>query len=432
LNIHEQRSVVYESRTKSEGLTAQVVWFADWFHQNITAGHTLEIDLDRYLRLRLPLARTLALPLRLWLRASQTCGHFEKRWDSLAESLGLSCYRQRSRVIEKLGPALDELQRAGMIGSWTIEATRSGDGLKVSVRHGKLVGLRAKATDDQSPGVAERSRPHDPVLLDELVRRGVHRGPALRLLRSIPADQPVTEQVAWFDQLIASRLGRSIQDPPACLYGLIRDGQAPEAPRRTASEVLGAPVDGQNRYQLLQAYNRYLAEAIAAHVDALPPEERERLVDEHLSECLAEDDQVRHWPAPQQRLAARRRLEKRLAKTLPIQRLCDFMAANEPLGPDDEVTKLGESHRSGARASDPQRLDCVRSVHTGPRTSATGRPSPAAPSLCPPVVGPAPGPSAPPTPDPHPHRPSQVGPREEVTSAPIAPGNQAGLTPRHP
>lgn len=38
------------------------IWFAGWFYQNIKAGHTLEIDLDWYLRLRLPLARTLALP----------------------------------------------------------------------------------------------------------------------------------------------------------------------------------------------------------------------------------------------------------------------------------------------------------------------------------------------------------------------------------
>jgi len=73
------------------------IWFADWFHQNITAGHPLELDLEWHLRLRLPLARTLALPLRLWLRASEARGHFEKRWDSLAEFLGLTCYPQGRR-----------------------------------------------------------------------------------------------------------------------------------------------------------------------------------------------------------------------------------------------------------------------------------------------------------------------------------------------
>lgn len=164
------------------------IWFAGWFHQNIKAGHTLEIDLDWYLRLRLPLALTLALPLRLWLRASEARGHFEKRWDSLAEFLGLTCYPQRSKAVEILGPALDELQHAGMIGSWTVEATRSGDSLKVSVRHGRLVGPRGSTTDDRNPAGAQRARRHDPALLDELVRRGVHRGPALPLLRSVPAD----------------------------------------------------------------------------------------------------------------------------------------------------------------------------------------------------------------------------------------------------
>ena len=212
------------------------LWLSEWLQEDLAAGYTLDVDLDWYLGLRLPLARTLALPLLAWLEASRERGRFERLWTGIAEVAGLSPYRHPSKIREKLAPALEELRHAGLFAEWNLEPTRAGDGLKLTFRHVRKVVPVAFTRQTATSAPPSTTKPAHP-LLEDLVRRGVHRGPALRLLERVPAEQPVAQQVAWFDRLISSRSGRSIQDRPAFLYQLIRDGAAPKEAEPVASPL---------------------------------------------------------------------------------------------------------------------------------------------------------------------------------------------------
>ena len=65
------------------------LWLSAWQLENLAHGHTFALDFEQYRRLQRPIARTLALPLHVWLAASRDRGWFAKRCSRLCQLLGL-------------------------------------------------------------------------------------------------------------------------------------------------------------------------------------------------------------------------------------------------------------------------------------------------------------------------------------------------------
>ena len=113
------------------------VWLSEWQLENMNSLHVLPIDFDVYQRLRTHIARVLVPLLQIWLYASQRSGLFEKRYDEVCQLLGLRCYDHRSKIIEKLGPALDELGERGYLAAWRVDRTSDGRAFKLVLQHGR-------------------------------------------------------------------------------------------------------------------------------------------------------------------------------------------------------------------------------------------------------------------------------------------------------
>src|SRR4030095_5385827 len=105
--------------------------------KKMNSRHVLPIDFDVYQRLRTHIARVLIPLLQIWLYASQRSGLFEKRYDEVCQLLGLRQYNHRSKITEKLGPALDELGEHGYLAGWRVERTSDGRAFKLVLQHGR-------------------------------------------------------------------------------------------------------------------------------------------------------------------------------------------------------------------------------------------------------------------------------------------------------
>ena len=115
------------------------VWLSGWQLENINHNHLLGLDLDSYLRLTNHVARALAPLLHVWLYASRSRDHFEKRYDELCRLLSLRCYDHASKIIEKLAPSLDELVGCGYLAGWSLQTRSGGKGYKLRLNHGDAV-----------------------------------------------------------------------------------------------------------------------------------------------------------------------------------------------------------------------------------------------------------------------------------------------------
>ena len=242
------------------------VWLSSWQLDNLRYNHAVTIDLQRYRDLTRPIARALVPLLPLWLRAARDRGTFVKRYSDICGLLGLRRYAHPSKVRERFTPALDELEAASYIGGWSLELNAEGDDFNIT-----LDVPTAAAPKRRLPSVTRAAEPHP--LVEALVARGVATSAAERLVSRLPPGQDTAGQIAWFDRLMASPSGRGIRNPAGLLYRAIESNEPvsgvgsavrPTAPQSPSGERL-------NRYELLQVYNRYLEEQVAAHVAALPP-----------------------------------------------------------------------------------------------------------------------------------------------------------------
>ena len=147
------------------------MWFSDWQLQNINGRYLLPIDFDVYRQLRTHIARALVLHLQIWLYASQRAQVFEKRYADVCQLLGLRTYEHHSKIVEKLGPALEELASHRYLSSWQITRTVRRAGVQAGVEtrpavHGRdrVVGRprrfrRRSAHDAAAATCTERIRP---------------------------------------------------------------------------------------------------------------------------------------------------------------------------------------------------------------------------------------------------------------------------------
>ena len=77
----------------------------------------------------------------------------------------------------------------------------------------------------------------EPNLLQALTSRGIAENQARRLLKSIPTDQPVLDELEYADSLIA-QANRSIANPPGFYVYMLREDVRPPAHFETTTKRL--------------------------------------------------------------------------------------------------------------------------------------------------------------------------------------------------
>jgi hypothetical protein len=304
------------------------VWLSQWQLQNINDHHQLPIDLDTYRQLRNHIAKALVPLLQIWLYATRDDGVFEKRYAELCQILDIRQWTYPSKIKEKLGPSLDELKQFGYLADWRIESTSDHQGYKVLFFHGEKFhsDRRARQSRKQlasrSQGAISESVQHtgqinrddhgllnlahtafattpvvrhfDPILVSELIQRGITEKKALELLANLKPgqDKQLVRQLQHAEHLV-EQSQIPITNPAGFIIRLIEyntpvpDGFETKAERTARMERERAEGERhaakEARQQLAWEYDEYrdretdhYIKANAAAFEALKDAKREK------------------------------------------------------------------------------------------------------------------------------------------------------------
>lgn len=329
------------------------VWLSDWQLQNINNRHLLPIDLSIYQELKTHIARALVLHLQVWLYASQRAQVFEKRYGDVCQLLGLRPYDHRSKIVEKLGPALDELASSGYLAGWQVARTVDGQTFKLVLRHGPLFGneptpARARSIPKPEPMSADvvpveeddlASVPSH--LVEALASRGITERKARQLVSALSPEQNVLRQIEWGDFVIARAASGTFWNPAGFYVALVRDNLEPpdyflsSEQRAQRDEAHRAYVEeAASRRRLNDAYREYREQEATRHIAALDAAERDGLI-------AAEGRDLRqrfpsmHWTPESLHSVAEAALRTRLASELQLPGFTQFVSTLEAIqGPD--------------------------------------------------------------------------------------------------
>jgi hypothetical protein len=339
------------------------VWLSDWQLQNINSRHLLPINFDVYQRLRTHIARALVLHLQIWLYASHRAQVFEKRYADICQLLGLRVYDHRSKIIEKLGPALEELAANRYVSGWQITRTADEQAFKLVLKHGALfTGTPSAAvtsvcgpsttgqdesTSSARPTPEQRSRPEPPrhdvdeALVSELTNRGVTARRARQLLASVLPTQDVVRQLEWGDFVLLRAAPGTFWNPAGFYVALLRDNLEPPAhflsahQRAQREDARQALVEDRRRSaRLSDAYSRYRDEQAAIHLAAMGASERDDALAAKVHELRSRFTSL-CWNPEHLRSVAQASLRSELADALPLLDFRTFveqMAGVEDLG----------------------------------------------------------------------------------------------------
>lgn len=325
------------------------VWLSDWQLQNVNSRHLLPIDLAIYQELKTHIARALVLHLQVWLYASQRAQVFEKRYGDICQLLGLRPYDHRSKIVEKLGPALDELATSEYLASWQVARTADDQAFKLVLRHGPLFAgdahagrrfdlaaspkaRRAEPTTDGSPTTGHTSEGALRPALEALVSRGVTERRARQLLANTPGGQDILRQLEWGDFVIGRAPRGTFWNPAGFYVALVRDNLEPpdhflsSAQQAQRDEERRAYVEeSARRARLNDAYREYREAEAAHHIASLEPTERDRLLTAE-GRDLRERFPSMHWTSESLQQVAEAALRNRLAAELPLISFAAFIA----------------------------------------------------------------------------------------------------------
>jgi hypothetical protein len=266
------------------------VWLSEWQLENINQNHLLPVDLESYRQLKNHIAKALVPLLQVWLYATLEVGSFEKRYRDLCQILNITKYQHPSKIREKLGPSLDELQSHCFISGWRIQPTSDANDFKVVFVHGEKFRREARAqTHVLRIGVETEASAEDPKtpepkldreLLHQLMKRGISEKASISLLRGLSPDQQVIDQLEWGDHLVFHSPNKHKFYNPAGLYiHLIKENATPpetfetSRKRKLREAARQAQEKEQREFAALQlAYMQYREEQLDRFVEANPDE----------------------------------------------------------------------------------------------------------------------------------------------------------------
>ena len=200
---------VSHGRQLDDGTVADrnYVWLSDWMLDNLRHGYLVAVDFDIYRQLKNPIAKILVPLLQVWLYASEGEGAFTKRYAEFCQQVGLAEYRYHSKILEKVGPALDELKEHGYLASWQLD--KAMEGYKLVLRPGrKYFEDRASLQERRLDRDLPPSRPSENSrALPGRVSKSAARPTAER---SQPAATPIAAAVAPVPASVDTELARSL------------------------------------------------------------------------------------------------------------------------------------------------------------------------------------------------------------------------------
>jgi hypothetical protein len=328
--FHVFDRVVTMGSTLPDGKVADrnYVWLSDWQLENINSNYLLPIDLETYRKLRNQIAKILVPLLQVWLYASRAEGRFEKRYPELCEILDIVCHKHLSLIRRQLEPSLGELAEHGYLAAWAIQPTADGREFKLVATHGEKFYRDQKI---RSGGPAGQIEAAAVPLLKQLTERGINEVQAHRLLRSLPTDQPVLDQLEYGDYLIwKSRT--AIKNAPGFYIYLLRHNILPpdtfETSNRKEARLRNERRDAEDsrrRIALEDEYHDFCREHVRAYFRSLPQEEqREMLADK----TRAVRRQWSHLPAATVEELANRQIEAELRGRLHLPSFDEFVSRN--------------------------------------------------------------------------------------------------------
>jgi hypothetical protein len=266
------------------------VWLSEWQLENIKQNHLLPVDLEAYRQLKNHIAKALVPLLQVWLYVTLQVGSFEKRYRDLCQILNITEYKHYSKIKEKLGPSLDELQRHRYLSAWRIHPTSEGNEFKVVFVHGDKFRLAARAPTHvleghvESEGSGEDPNSREPKLnrelLHQLMKRGISEKASVSLLKTLKPDQQVMDQLEWGDHLVFHSPNKHKFYNPAGLYiHLIKENATPpesfETSRKRSLKEAARQAREKEQQELaaLQlAYMQYREQQLDHFVEANPDE----------------------------------------------------------------------------------------------------------------------------------------------------------------
>lgn len=288
--FHVFEQVVRFGSAMTDGRVADrnYIWLSEWQLNNINNNHLMPVDLETYRRLRGSIAKALVPLLQVWLYASRNRGRFEKRYQDLCEILDIKREGHRAHIRKQLGPSLDELVSFGYLKSWAIDLTADGREFKLVAEHGPKFlesGQPALPDGDGGGDSGDDGLRAPPNLVNELRTRAISERAARKLLRELPAAQPVMEQLRWIDQLIARSPG--VKNPPGFYISLLRENVPVPGwflDQLAAEESSMEQATQQQRQQREELfYARYRRKTLEQWVrQHVPAAEWEELVEERL------------------------------------------------------------------------------------------------------------------------------------------------------
>jgi hypothetical protein len=326
--FHVFDRVVTMGSTLPDGTVADknFVWLSDWQLENINSNYLLPIDLETYRKLRNQIAKILVPLLQVWLYASRAEGRFEKRYPELCEILDIVCHKHLSLIRRQLEPSLTELTQHGYLAAWAIQPTVDGREYKLVATHGEKFYRDQKIRSGPAAGFIE---PAAAPLLKQLTERGINDVQANRLLRSLPADQPVLDQLEYGDYLIWKSRS-TIKNAPGFYVYLLRHNILPPENFETSSrKQTRAAAEQRNaeenrcRVLLEDEYQQHCRERIRAYFQALPETERQELLGEKMRLVRR---QWGHLPAATIEELANRQVEAELRGRLRLPTIEQFAA----------------------------------------------------------------------------------------------------------
>jgi len=304
------------------------VWLSDWQLENINSNYLLPIDLETYRKLRNQIAKILVPLLQVWLYASRAEGRFEKRYPDLCEILDIVCHKHLSLIRRQLEPSLAELTEHGYLAAWAIHPTADGREFKLVATHGEKF-YRDQKIRSGNP-VSQIQAAAIP-LLAQLTERGINDVQAQRLLRSLPADQPILDQLEYGDFLIW-RSRPAIKNAPGFYVYLLRHNILPPENFETSTRKQARAADGRRaaddssrRLLLEDEYHEHCRERVRAHFASLTEADRQELLAERMRLVRR---QWGHLPAATIEELAHRQVESELRGRLRLPTLEQFAARN--------------------------------------------------------------------------------------------------------
>lgn len=259
--------------------------------RSFQSGNLKQLDLDFYLKLRLPTTKRLFrfLDKRFYRRDRL---EFDLR--TLAcEHVGLSRTYAPTELKRRLKPALDELEQLGFLEPLALDERYA----RVSRGSWRVLLIRGPHGGGEAPESNEEIE-----LVDALTERGVSSKTAADLVSLRPSSR-VRAKIEVFDWLVRNEDKRVGKNPSGYLVASIRDDyQAPddyeppaEADRLAEVERLASEADRRRRDRERQEAEAEAAREaeLRARWDALPAGSREAIT----ARVKAENPGLRRWKA---------------------------------------------------------------------------------------------------------------------------------------